>query len=111
MIRTPQGFIQIVTEEVDRSELPTCPAEAADEELREAKSELVSVPAVQVVIVSQEKVAHYNDVLRESFEDGLRLLGMRLRKFRALYTEKWGDELPADDETLIAQAFMIILCM
>lgn len=103
MIRTPQGFIQIVTEEVDRSELPTCPAEAADEELREAKSELVSVPAVQAVIVSQEKVAHYNDVLRESFEDGLRLLGMRLRKFRALYTEKWGDELPADDETLIAE--------
>lgn len=77
--------------------------EIADDGLQDTKPEPLPVPTVSAVTVSPEKAAHYNDVLSEAFEDGLRLLGMRLRKFRSLYTEKWGDELPADDEALIAE--------
>ena len=103
MIRTPKGFIQIAKEEVDQSDLPPHPIKADDEDLQATNHESVMVPAIPAVIVSPEKAAHYNDVLGESFGDGLRLLGMRLRKFRSLYTEKWGNELPPDDETLIAE--------
>lgn len=103
LIRTPQGFIQITMEEVDQSDLPPRPTEVADENAQTTSSQTVTISVAPAVTVSLEKTAHYNDVLGQFFGDGLRLLGMRLRKFRSLYIEKWGNELPADDETLIAE--------
>lgn len=61
-------------------------------------------PGCQVTCaVSAETAAHWNSVLAEDFPDGLRLNGMRLRKFRGICEERFHETIEADDEKLIEQ--------
>lgn len=52
--------------------------------------------------VSAELTSRWNSILEENFADGLRLNGMRLRKFRNIYEERYHDALEPNDELLIA---------
>ena len=60
-------------------------------------------PGPQVVepAVDEETASRWNAILSEEFEDGLRLNGMRLRKFRGIYEERYHDTVEPDDEKLI----------
>lgn len=62
-----------------------------------------SVPLVVKPTVDAETASRWNAILSEEFEDGLRLNGMRLRKFRGIYEERYHDTVETDDEKLIAQ--------
>lgn len=53
------------------------------------------------LMVSGEVASRWNQILVEEFEDGLRLNGMRLRKFRGIYEERFQEQLEADDEKLV----------
>lgn len=52
-------------------------------------------------IIDAETASRWNQLLSEEFEDGLRLNGMRLRKFRNLYEERYHDTVEPDDDKLI----------
>lgn len=54
-----------------------------------------------ICAVSAETAAHWNSVLAEDFPDGLRLNGMRLRKFRGICEERFHKTIETDDEKLI----------
>lgn len=51
--------------------------------------------------VPVEMAARWNAILSEEFKDGLRLNGMRLRKFRGIYEERYHEAIEPDDEKLI----------
>lgn len=59
------------------------------------------VPQVVEPAVDEETASRWNAILSEEFEDGLRLNGMRLRKFRGIYEERYHDTVEPDDEKLI----------
>jgi len=60
------------------------------------------VPLIVEPTVDGETASRWNAILSEEFEDGLRLNGMRLRKFRGIYEERYQDTVEPDDEKLIA---------
>lgn len=60
------------------------------------------VPLVVESAIDAETASRWNAILSEEFEDGLRLNGMRLRKFRGIYEERYHDTIEPDDEKLIA---------
>lgn len=49
-----------------------------------------------------ETASRWNRILSEEFPDGLRLNGMRLRKFRSIYQERYGEEPEPEDGKLSA---------
>ena len=55
-----------------------------------------------VQAVPQAMATRCNTILAEDFVDGLRLNGMRIRKFRNIYEERYHETLEQDDEALIA---------
>ncbi len=57
--------------------------------------------------VDEETAAKWNRIIAEEFEDGLRLNGIRLRRFRGIYEQRFHESLESDDETLIAQLKMV----
>lgn len=59
-------------------------------------------PLAENPTVDVETASRWNAILSEEFEDGLRLNGMRLRKFRGIYEERYHDTVEPDDEKLIA---------
>lgn len=61
-----------------------------------------AAPPVMEAVVDTETTSRWNLILSEEFEDGLRLNGMRLRKFRGIYEECYHDAVEPDDEKLIA---------
>lgn len=61
-----------------------------------------AAPPVMEAVVDTETASRWNLILSEEFEDGLRLNGMRLRKFRSIYEERYHDAVEPDDEKLIA---------
>lgn len=61
-----------------------------------------AAPPVMEAVVDTETASRWNLILSEEFEDGLRLNGMRLRKFRSIYEERYHDSVEPDDEKLIA---------
>jgi len=63
--------------------------------------ETEQTPASSPATVSADVASRWNQILSEEFEDGLRLNGMRLRKFRGIYEERFHEQLEADDEKLI----------
>ena len=73
--------------------------DAADES-EDGQSPLSTDPAAQI---APEMVNRFNTILSEEFPDGLRLIGMRLRKFRASYEEHFHEQVELDDNKLIAQ--------
>ena len=52
--------------------------------------------------IDAQTASRWNAILSEEFEDGLRLNGMRLRKFRSICEERYHETLEPDDEKLIA---------
>ncbi len=60
-------------------------------------------PMMQILqpAVDPETASRWNQILSEEFEDGLRLNGMRLRKFRNIYEERFHGAVEPDDEKLI----------
>lgn len=60
------------------------------------------VPLVVEPTIDAKTASRWNAILSEEFEDGLRLNGMRLRKFRGFYEERYHDTMEPDDDKLIA---------
>lgn len=79
---------------------PSKPIFAESGQLKALTGEVA--PPVMKVVVDTETASRWNLVLSEEFEDGLRLNGMRLRKFRSIYEERYHDAVEPDDEKLIA---------
>lgn len=72
----------------------------ADPSQKKAQAE-EPVPQVNRPSVDELTASRWNLILSEEFEDGLRLNGMRLRKFRGIYEERYHDTVEPDDEKLI----------
>lgn len=79
---------------------PSKPIFAESGQLKALTGEVA--PPVMEVVVDTETASRWNLILSEEFEDGLRLNGMRLRKFRSIYEERYHDAVEPDDEKLIA---------
>ena len=73
---------------------------------QKAPTEKPAPPVVELA-VDTETASRWNLILSEEFEDGLRLNGMRLRKFRSIYEERYHDTVEPDDEKLIAQLKLV----
>ena len=68
-----------------------------------SRESVIVTPQEEQSEVNSEIALRWNQIISEEFEDGLRLNGIRLRKFRSIYTERFHETLEFDDEELSEQ--------
>ena len=76
--------------------------EESDSEPGDETSGGQAAPPAPQPAVDPETVSRINTILSEEFPDGLRLIGMRLRRFRNAYEEHYHEEIEPDDDKLVA---------